>query len=50
MAYTVLVIAVIVLLWLVLRVVSGFVHMVIFIAVAIFALYALSWALRAKDG
>jgi hypothetical protein len=48
-AYTVLVGAAILLLWLVFRAVIGFVHMLIFIALVVFALYAITWALRTKD-
>jgi hypothetical protein len=48
-AYAVLTGAVILLLWLVFRAVIGFVHMLIFIALVVFALYAIAWALRTKD-
>ena len=48
-AYAVLVVAVIILLRLILGAVIGFVHMLIFIALLVFALYAISWALRFKN-
>lgn len=46
--YAVIVIAVILVLWLLLKVVAGFVHTLIFVAVLIFALYALSWGMRVR--
>ncbi len=49
-AYTVLVIAVIILLRLVLGAVVGFVHMIVFVALLVFALYAIAWAMRFKRG
>jgi hypothetical protein len=45
-AYAVLVVAVIILLRLILGAVIGFVHMLIFIALLVFALYAIAWAMR----
>jgi hypothetical protein len=48
-AYAVLTGAVILLLWLIFRAVIGFVHMLIFVALVVFALYAISWAMRTKN-
>ncbi len=47
-AYVVIVGAVILLLRIALGVVTGFIHTLIMIAVLVFALYALSWAMRFK--
>jgi hypothetical protein len=47
-AYAVIVVAVIILLRLILGAVIGFVHMLIFIALLVFALYAIAWAMRFK--
>ena len=47
-AYTVITIAVIILLRIVLGAVIGFVHMLIFIALLVFAVYAIAWAMRFK--
>jgi hypothetical protein len=48
-AYAVLIVAVIILLRLILGAVIGFVHMLIFIALLVFAVYAIAWALRFKN-
>ncbi len=48
-AYAVLVVAVLILLRLILGAVMGFVHMLIFVALLVFAIYAIGWALRFKN-
>ena len=48
-AYTVIVRAVIILLRLLLGAVMGFVHMLIFIALLVFAIYAIGWAMRFRN-
>jgi hypothetical protein len=48
-AYAVLVVAVIVVLRVVLGAVMGFVHMLFLIALLVFAIYAISWAMRFKN-
>lgn len=48
LAYAIIVAAVVLVLRLVVGVVSGFIHTLILVAVLVFALYAISWALRFK--
>lgn len=48
LAYAVIIAVVVLLLRIVVGVVVGFVHTLILIAVAVFALYAISWAMRFK--
>lgn len=47
-AYAVMIVAVVVLLRIVLGAVVGFIHMLILVAVAVFAVYAFFWAQRFK--
>ena len=44
-AYTLIVVALVILLRVVIGVVSGFIHTLILVALLVFALYALSWGL-----
>lgn len=48
-AYAVLIVAVAILVRLVLGAVVGFLHMLVFIALLVFAVYAIAWALRFKN-
>jgi hypothetical protein len=48
-AYAVLIVAVAILVRLVLGAVVGFLHMLVFIALLVFAIYAIAWALRFKN-
>ncbi len=48
LAYTLIVVAVVILLKVVFSVITGFIHTLILVALLIFALYALSWGMRNK--
>ena len=47
-AYSLIVVAVIILLRVVFSVVAGFIHTLILVALLVFALYALSWGMRLR--
>ena len=49
LAYTLIVVAVVLLLRVAVGVISGFIHTLILIAVLVFALYALSWGMRNRS-
>ncbi len=48
LAYILILIAVVLILYFVVKVVTGFIHTLILIALLVFALYALSWGMRNK--
>jgi hypothetical protein len=49
-AYTAILIGAVVLCWIAFKVIAGFVHTLVIIAIIIFALYALNWGLGARKG
>ena len=49
-AYTLIVVAVVILLRVVVGVISGFIHTLILVALLVFALYALNWGLGNRGG
>jgi hypothetical protein len=50
LAYALIVVALVVLLRVVIHAVTGFVHLVVLVALLVFALYALNWGMRNRRG